>query len=554
MPRRSLLVALASAALLAAIAPASSVAQAPFQSVLDSANPLGLTITNYGIFGNNFSSSVASFEYPRGSGYEHLPIAGLWIGATAADDVGPFAGVVTGAIDASVGTATSSLTEWTPTAELTRRSRIVANPYYSPAAVSDLDVLSTYDDHVAKRPSGSSENHRPMGVTVNQRVYGWDTPDYGHVLFLRFVIQNTGANPLTSLWAGVHTEFASGNRNAYTCWPPSSSCGPGSWYSKKWVAYDDTMRLVREHYCANLPIPSGCNLAAVPPWVGLKLLTRPTAGQAVTLAAWSYAPGDVTRDEDIERYALMSSGTIADLGALPPQFSDPVELLALGPFAALAPGDSITVDFALLGGGAIDSLQGDANRAQRFHDTGEFDQITPVAAALVSAEARPEGVRLVWSAGGASGYASIERRTETSDWATVGTRAVDGDERVVFEDHAVTPGERYAYRLQLDGGAVTPATWVEVPRRADFALHGARPNPLAGGDPVVAFALASDAPAALELFDLLGRRVRAARVESPQPGEHLIRLVGSAPLAPGVYTVRLVQGERRATARLSVVR
>jgi hypothetical protein len=92
------------------------------------------------------------------------------------------------------------------------------------------------------------------------------------------------------------------------------------------------------------------------------------ANKQVTLSTWSYNKGSTARDEDVERYALMSAGTESHLPPaypLPTIFpvadslnvttGDPVEVLAVGPFPAIAPGDSVSVDFAFIG--ATDPLR-----------------------------------------------------------------------------------------------------------------------------------------------------------------------------------------------------
>jgi hypothetical protein len=119
-------------------------------------------------------------------------------------------------------------------------------------------------------------------------------------------------------------------------------------------------------------VPSGCNFAVVPPWVGLQLLTPVSSGRQVTLAAWGFSPGDVTRDEDAERYALMSAGTIANLSdaALQPNTGDPTEMLAIGPMQLPAIGDSAEVAFAYVGGADVPSLQQHARSAQALADHG----------------------------------------------------------------------------------------------------------------------------------------------------------------------------------------
>ncbi|MGH2669580.1 MAG: hypothetical protein ACRDH5_10805, partial [bacterium] len=143
--------------------------------------------------------------------------------------------------------------------------------------------------------------------------------------------------------------------------------------------------------------------------------------------------------------------------------------------------------------------------AQRIGPDGP----TPVLVSLVSAEAEPGLVRLTWFAQGAASLsATVERRTEAGEWESLVSLITDGTGKLVHVDRTVQSGVRYAYRLAyLDGGEVayTAEAWVTVPARR-FALRGLTPNPSAG-DPVVAFTLASDEPATLELFDLHGRLV-----------------------------------------------
>src|SRR5690242_17685235 len=86
LARRPLAVLLAALACAAAL-PARAPADAPrYQAKITDANRVGLTVTNYGFFGNNFNSRSPSLEYPLGSGFEHLSRAGLWIGALAVTD------------------------------------------------------------------------------------------------------------------------------------------------------------------------------------------------------------------------------------------------------------------------------------------------------------------------------------------------------------------------------------------------------------------------------------------------------------------------------------
>jgi hypothetical protein len=179
-----------------------------------------------------------------------------------------------------------------------------------------------------------------------------------------------------------------------------------------------------------------------------------------------------------------------------------------------------------------------------------------VGVSLVSAEAEPDRARLTWfTAEGSSPLATVERRTETSEWEPLGTITANGSGQLQYEDRAVTPGSRYAYRLSYADGAATAysaETWVTIPAPR-FALRGLTPNP-SYGDPVVAFSLLGAEPATLELFDLAGRHVVSREVGSLGAGVQSVRLEGRGRLPAGIYTVRLRQGARVATTRAVVVR
>jgi hypothetical protein len=85
-----------------------------------------------------------------------------------------------------------------------------------------------------------------------------------------------------------------------------------------------------------------------------------------------------------------------------------------------------------------------------------------------------------------------------------------------------------------------------------LALHGVSPNPGRWGG-FIRFALSEAAPAALELFDVSGRKVWSRDVGSFGPGEHIVRIADGAWLMPGIYLARLVQGQHTATARAVIL-
>ena len=369
-------------------------------------NQMGITITNYGFIGNNFTSRSPSMEYPLGTGYEHMVRGGLWIGAQDLDDR---ISVVTGTVDGAAGSTALLATEFTPAGnEIAVRSTLPYSKFYDRAAISEQDFIGLYSDQPAKRAAGTGEDHHPLGLLVRQENFTWSFADFQHTVFFHFVITNT-STPLTNAWVGFYAEMASGFKNGYSTWPPTTAGGGvyGSWFDHKWLEYDASLRLLREHYCYAYPPPGACQPDRVPEWVGIKLLgtgPEPVSTKQLTLAAWHYSPGSSLRDEDTERYAIMSSGTTQDL-TVPelqigyPTGGDPVTLLAAGPFAQIDPGDSITVDFAVVGGdGAIDPapVRQHALAAQRAFDL-DYKVPVPPPSPPLKVVARDRALDLYWN-------------------------------------------------------------------------------------------------------------------------------------------------------------
>ena len=191
--------------------------------------------------------------------------------------------------------------------------------------------------------------------------------------------------------------------------------------------------------------------------------------------------------------------------------------------------------------------------AQRY----VMDGVVPAQVSLVSTEALPDRVKLVWHAADAvSFHGIVERRGERTDWKSLGAADADGTGRIEFEDRSVAAGERYAYRLAYsEAGSErrTSETWVEVPRALILSLEGLRPNP-AVEELSASFTLPSSAPARLALLDVGGRVVIEREVGAMGAGRHLLRL-GHGHLVPsGIYWLNLSQGGQTRIARGVVIR
>ena len=87
-----------------------------------------------------------------------------------------------------------------------------------------------------------------------------------------------------------------------------------------------------------------------------------------------------------------------------------------------------------------------------------------------------------------------------------------------------------------------------------LSLRGFAENPTVASRLQVAFSLAGDEPAQLELLDVTGRRVSAYNVGLLGAGPHTLDLGGGATVAPGLYWIRLTQGLRAIVRKAVVLR
>ena len=385
-----------------------------YQAKITNANRVGLTVTNYGFFGNNFTSRSPSFEYPLGEGLEHMSRAGLWIGALAVTDTGEAYRVSQAVVDNAQGSNQVSGTEYTPLpGAMIERSRLVTSRNFSREAVSDQDFVASFTDRPA-RPgvTFSAEDHQPLGVKVKLSSYGFGLDAAADFVVLHFEITNDGP-PLRDAWVGLYTQLVSGNKNAYPTWPPSGSAPAGSWYYKKWMTWADSLSMVAEHYCVQavvgpdgLPDSTTCNFAAAPAWAASQFLgvrAGPTivpdpSSLMTNVRFWNYEPGDTTRDQDIERYALMARPGVDDPRPLWPGMGpnlSPIELITVGPFPLIPPDSTISVDFALVGGRTYDALAAHAAFA-RYAFEQNYRLPSPPPSPRLHVRARDGALELLW--------------------------------------------------------------------------------------------------------------------------------------------------------------
>ena len=179
----------------------------------------------------------------------------------------------------------------------------------------------------------------------------------------------------------------------------------------------------------------------------------------------------------------------------------------------------------------------------------------PVPVSVSTVDSTLGRVRIVWQAGDAT-RATAWRQVSADPWVLLDTLQV-ADGIFTLEDHDVQPARAYHYRLgiQVDTSSVfvgevdltTPATPI-VP---SLALAGPTTQPVTGALDV-SFTLASGSTASLDLLDITGRRVLTRAVGQMGSGVHVLRLEPRP--APGLYFLRLRQGDQTRTARAILIR
>jgi hypothetical protein len=192
----------------------------------------------------------------------------------------------------------------------------------------------------------------------------------------------------------------------------------------------------------------------------------------------------------------------------------------------------------------------------QMSDIGWIDFATPVLIAPGRVLAEAGRVRVEYYSAEASTRAwTAYRSTDGATWESIGAPRALGN-LLVIEDESVVSGQRYAYRLGSYAGAseeFSETVWATVPSDLMFALYGAQPNPVTGPF-TVSFALASAAPARIDLVNVAGRLVMSKEVGDRGPGRHTVPLDLQRKLDAGVYFLALTQNGKTLKAPVTVVR
>jgi len=505
---------------------------------------IGMTVTNYGCFGSNFVNRSPSLEYPLGSTIDHLVSAALWIGAINAkgDTL-----VTTGAVDGFLFVPSPIGGEFAPaTCGIEEVSAAPDSEYCHPGAYSEQDFIAFYSDYFP--PGSNPTDHKPLGLLVKQRSMAWSRDPASDFVLIDLTLRNISSSALGAMYLGMYSELASGNKGAYQNWPPSG------WFNKKDIAYYDSLRMVSEHHYT---FDSG----RAPSWAAMKLLgvkvndvpVDPSA-KKISFNWWSWNPGATDKDEDFERYLLMSNGEIdPTAGSEAPQY-DAVELLSIGPIDFMGASDSISIAFAFIGGDDEQDLVYNARVAQKKYDSHYGPPPTWMIFGSVSASGTNGYTILSWQMlmdFSASNFLVERSELQDGEYELLELPVFEGPGRTFScKDYAVRPGRTYWYKIvivcALCEERYGPIEVHVTGGPTEYSAYQSYPNPF---KPLctILYEIAWPGTVKLRVFDLSGSVVRtlvdAWRELDVYSEVWDGRSDDGKKLPPGVYFYRLETGD-----------
>jgi hypothetical protein len=322
-----------------------------------SAGNISGTVTNLGTVGNAFSGSFnvegrASWEYPAGSGIEHIFDGGLWVGGLVNGEIA----VSTGAVDDASGYATGKQGfEFTSKQPLTERSSLFDSPFFDPNAVSHQDFVSSFTDTSISVFTGSNNipiiNHlRPLGVKVDFQSYNWNFAFANFFIILNYRITNVSDQAVDSVYAGFWVDGVVRNVNIT---PPGGS----AFYNKGGNGFIDSLNMCYEFDATG-------DVGFTDSYMATKYLGAEYNGECVTRPdfrvhynTWQFRnsadPLYFFPTSDFQKYSKMQTG----LNYLPSwqqiqctigSPNNRSNLISVGPFYTLNPGDYVDIAFAIV--------------------------------------------------------------------------------------------------------------------------------------------------------------------------------------------------------------
>jgi len=307
---------------------------------------IAITVSNYGVFGNGFKlwPTQPSFQYPRGSGIEHMFIGGLWVGASTVNGYQ----VTTGAVDvSSIKSGVQAGFEFTTgkDSKVIEKSSLPDNAYYSPDAISHQDFIADFTDTNRTNPNEGNEtitDHTPMGINVHMETYAFNYAFADNFVIFNYWIKNVSRNTLDSVYVALYADLVVRNTNV------TAPYG-AAFFNKGGLGYVDTLNLA---YAYDYNGDGGL----ADSYAGIEFLGASPFKTSTSYQSWTFNSSYSSTNNllffpstDPDKYAKMATGL------LPLQIKNALvkplnnmTMLTVGPFSHIAVGDSINVVFALM--------------------------------------------------------------------------------------------------------------------------------------------------------------------------------------------------------------
>ena len=325
---------------------------------------VGLNVTNVGTVGRpnvrNDPAGAPSFEYPIGSGIEHLFEGGLWIGARYQGNTV----VSTASVDAAQGYTTGAAGfEYTPLSGIREISSLPTSPNFSAAAVSHQDLITNFTDSNVIVPGSQiiiQEHDLPLKAEVQLETYAWSFPFADHFVILNYTVTNRSQSQWDSVYFGLWTDLVVRNVNVtQDAGTAFFNKGGGGYLDSLWAVYvyqvtGDDLDYTRSY---------GANQVLGAQWRGMYF--HPS--NADTFQELGYTAPEVNAhfwnfreftggqfgapSDDLERYVKMSTSLNFDDPAIEATLStasNKTQLISLGPIPTIAPGETVEFTLALV--------------------------------------------------------------------------------------------------------------------------------------------------------------------------------------------------------------
>ncbi|GAA4357213.1 hypothetical protein GCM10023185_21770 [Hymenobacter saemangeumensis] len=219
--------------------------------------------------------------------------------------------------------------------------RVQQATHQQPGPRADQEARSVFQDTI---PVAGSRI-RSVGVRVRQRGYSWATPGRRNFVVLEYNLKNMTADTLKPLYAGIFTD-----------WDLPNSDGGG----RNVANWDSVRRLGYSYNLSQPAVYAGVQLLRGGDPSIYSINNGAPAGSPVRLAD-GFSPA--------EKFLTLSSGTArAQRTAGLPNGADVSQVVGTR-LARLAPGDSITVAFAVLAAPTLTQLQAAADAATLTYAT-----------------------------------------------------------------------------------------------------------------------------------------------------------------------------------------